>query len=179
MSPNVNKKLHRKEFSARLRRMADEQGYSAASLAKRLRTRRQTVDHWFKGRNLPSPKYMRAIAEAFGVNVQTLKYGPTLLSDEHQPSRSDTKSTHDTPSPPPESTKSPGHILTGTVAQERRSPWHPDPRKNELLRMAAFVLEADDPEITPAFEQEIIKAHNALVRGRHPKPEAKKAINQS
>jgi len=173
------KKLHRKEFSARLRRLADEQGYSPASLAKRLGTGRQTVDHWFKGRNLPSPKYMRAIAEAFGVNVQTLKYGPTLLSDEHHLSRNDTKSTPDTPSPPPESTKSTRPILTGTVHRERRSPWHPDPRKNELLRMAAFILEVDDPEITPAFEQEIIKAHNALVRGRHPEPEPKKATNQT
>lgn len=85
----------------------------------------------------------------------------------------------DTPSPPPESTKSTRPILTGTVHRERRSPWHPDPRKNELLRMAAFILEVDDPEITPAFEQEIIKAHNALVRGRHPEPEPKKAINQN
>ena len=85
----------------------------------------------------------------------------------------------DTPSPPPESTKSTRPILTGTVHRERRSPWHPEPRKNELLRMAAFILEVDDPEITPAFEQEIIKAHNALVRGLHPEPEPKKAINQT
>ena len=62
-------------FSARLRWKAEECGENPASIAKALNINRQSVDHWFKGRNFPGAVNMKKLAEFLKVSVSWLKHG--------------------------------------------------------------------------------------------------------
>jgi len=59
--------------------------------------------------------------------------------------------------------------ISGSVGRERRAPWHPEARKNQFLKMAAYILECDHPELTPEFEKKILEVHTALLAPSAPK----------
>ena len=165
------------ETEIALSQLAEELGIPVewgwkSRLAERLGVKLRVISKWINRNKIPG--YFAEKVKSEGIAPENWP----LLPDDIVMGNISQKTPH-TPSEPRESTKSPRPILTGTVHRERRSPWHSDPRKNELLRMAAYILEVDDPEITPAFEQEIIEAHNKLVRGLPREPEPKKALNHT
>jgi transcriptional regulator with XRE-family HTH domain len=68
-------------FNIRLKSKADELGYSASTIGKKLNIPRATVSQWFSGVAFPRPESMKKLADLLCVSVSWLKGGPKTLDD--------------------------------------------------------------------------------------------------
>jgi len=48
-----------------------------------------------------------------------------------------------------------------------------------LLRMAAYILDCDHPELTPEFEKRIVEIHTALLAPGSCEPDPKKNVESA
>ena len=62
----------RREAGLRLREARKRAGLTLERVAERLGVSRQTVSHWEQGRQWPSLEYARALADLYGVSVDSL-----------------------------------------------------------------------------------------------------------
>lgn len=115
-----------------------------------------------QGELIPSMSQLNKLIEALSIDISE------LLSDTESPQ----------PKSSPGSTI-PLRAISGSVGRERRAPWHPEARKNQFLKMAAYILECDHPELTPEFEKKILEVHTALLAPGACEPGAPKKVESA
>ena len=59
-----------------IRQLREAWGWSQDVLAGRLRVSPTTISAWERGRMMPSPSHLQALADLFGVSVEAIAFGP-------------------------------------------------------------------------------------------------------
>ena len=68
-----------------IRQLREERGWSQLEVAVRVGVEQSTVSEWERGVKTPRPRRQQALADLFGISVESIAFGPAEPTPQERP----------------------------------------------------------------------------------------------